>query len=129
MDEREHLRALVAHLAGELARAWEAVTPQGRARWERQRKPVPGDLVVEESTHWLSPSHRVWSAEHGPSDRFGRLIAEVRERIPDDDPTEPPRFERVHYIALSDGRVHRWVNAGFAAVPESPGAFEGGSER
>jgi hypothetical protein len=62
----------------------------------------------------------------GYGERLGRLIAIRDEPIEVEDPSEwddPLPTERCYYIALSDGRVRRWINAGFAAVPDAPGSL------
>lgn len=115
MTELEHLRILCATLAGELARAWCFGSSSCLDRHTRQADPQPGDLVVEQSTHFHDAGGRRWSPpEHTYGDRLGRLLA-VR--------CEPygEALEAVWYVVLSDGRVHRWVNASFAAIPDEPG--------
>ena len=125
-DEVSHLRALAAMLAGELARAWCGGSTACRVRWEIMSNPLPGDLVVETSTHFTVGAGRPWHDGHSYADRLGRLLAVRHEPVdanPEDWYPDPIPTERVWYIALSDGRVHRWVNADFARLPDAPGGL------
>ena len=116
--ELVRLRALVAHLAGELARSWCAGSPKCRERWDRQQRPQPGDFVVETSTHFHAVETGRWNHHSENPQRFGTLVRVADEPVPGD-PSEwdgPVPTERVWYVLTSDGTEVRWVNAGFAAV-------------
>lgn len=119
MTELEHLRVLCATLAGELANAWCCGSRSCLDRHTRQIDAQPGDLVVEQSTHYRTRGAPWCPPEHTYGDRLGRLLAVRLEPLDRED--SDGMQERVWYVVLSDGRIHRWVNASFAAIPDEPG--------
>lgn len=83
--------------------------------FNRMNNPVPGDLVLETSTHYGRAKAGV---------RLGYLLRKVREPFPwseeeiADNGGECPT-ELCYYIRPLDGSVpeYRWTNASFIAVP------------
>jgi hypothetical protein len=112
-----HLLALVCTNAyrAYCATLHGCTAPVTRELFDEAQDPKPGDLVIE-----ISIIHYPERDEA----RFGRLLQVTREPIPDADPDyEVPPTERVQYIVLHDGRLYRWVNAGFVKVLEERSPF------
>lgn len=74
----------------------------------RLTSPVPGDWVVEQTAGWMARR----------PEGVGRLIMVRDEPMEGSfDPDEPRPMDRFWYIENADGRLGRWWNCRFIALP------------
>lgn len=109
-----YMLLMAAHTARCLTLHGDSYTPA--FNWFQQ-EPAPGDLVFETGT-----AHRVYRGDPGRALlAVGTLIRTAWEPFPGDWSDEPKvPLERIYYIRGLDGREHRWTNAQFQRVPNSP---------
>lgn len=118
---RPELARLISH-SGYLAYMNTLVgnaTPAIRATFDRMRRPVPGDLVLEITTYNREP----W--DPGALGYLVRVVDEIVHEPTEEDPYEEPFSyeERAWYVRpfvpTEDGRAEvRWHNAEFIALPD-----------
>ncbi len=104
---------------------WSAVlcgnqNPRQQRMYERMKDYKIGDLVMEISTIWFKGTDSRFDTSRAAS-RIGVLKNKTREPFPDwdeEEQGEPSPLEEVHYIETLDGRMFRWTNANFVAIPD-----------
>ena len=111
---------LLAHLAGELARAHCAGSPGCRERGEYfsawfEKKYAAGDMVVEVSSHCTPQGER----GHDAFRRIGRYLGTAEWECDeiDEDTGERVR-QKSEVIVCADGSLAYWWNCAFSRVPE-----------